>query len=59
MIEHITKSNEGKNNYKEVKKRHCWNSKEDINSQQYDTCDSCRGIVCSCGACFCGWEDWY
>jgi len=57
MIEHITKSNEGKNNYKEVKKRHCWNCKEDINSQQYDTCDSCRGIVCSCGACFCGWED--
>ena len=58
MIEHITKSNEEKNN-KEIKKTHCWNCKEDINSQQWDTCEVCRGIACSCGACFCGWEEWY
>lgn len=58
MIEHITKSNEEKNN-KSVRKTHCWNCKEDINSQQWDTCEVCRGIACSCGACFCGWEDWY
>ena len=58
MIEHITKSNEEKN-IKTVKKTHCWNCKEDINSQQWDTCEVCRGIACSCGACFCGWEEWY
>lgn len=58
MIEHITKSNEEKNN-KSVRKTHCWNCKEDINSQQWDTCEVCRGIACSCGACFCGWEEWY
>ena len=28
----------------------------DINSQQWDVCDSCKGIVCSCGSCFCSWE---
>ena len=58
MIEHITNNNEEKNN-KEIKKTHCWSCKEDINSQQWDTCEVCRGIVCSCGSCFCGWEDWY
>ncbi len=58
MIEHITKSNEEKNN-NSVRKTHCWSCKEDINSQQWDTCEICRGIACSCGACFCGWEEWY
>lgn len=58
MIEHITKSNEEKNN-NSVRKTHCWSCKENINSQQWDTCEVCRGIACSCGACFCGWEEWY
>ena len=58
MIEQTNIKKEEKNN-KEIKKTHCWSCKEDINSQQWDTCEVCRGIVCSCGTCFCGWEDWY
>lgn len=42
---------------KYVRKTHCFYCKKDINSQQYDTCKSCRGIVCSCGSCFCEWEE--
>ena len=58
MTEQINIKNEEKNN-NSVRKTHCWSCKEDINSQQWDTCEVCRGIVCSCGSCFCGWEDWY
>ena len=41
---------------KPVRKTHCFNCKEDINSQQWDVCDDCKGIVCGCGSCFCSWE---
>ena len=58
MIEQ-TNIKKKENNNKEIKKTHCWSCKEDINSQQWDTCEVCRGIVCGCGSCFCGWEDWY
>ena len=51
MIEQTNIKKEEKNN-KEIKKTHCWSCKEDINSQQWDTCEVCRGIVCGCGACF-------
>ena len=30
---------------------------QNINSQQNDTCESCKGIVCGCGSCFCEWEE--
>ncbi len=55
MIEHITKNNDEKNN-KPVRKTHCFHCKKNINSQQWDVCDACKGIVCSCGSCFCSWE---
>ena len=42
---------------KPVRKTHCFNCKEDINSQQWDVCDDCKGIVCSCGSCFCSWGE--
>ena len=42
---------------KYVRKTHCFHCTKDINSQQYDTCKSCKGIVCSCGSCFCEWEE--
>jgi hypothetical protein len=42
---------------KYIRKTHCFNCKEDINSQQNDTCESCKGIVCGCGSCFCEWEE--
>ncbi len=55
MIEH--KNNKYEKNYnKPVRKTHCFNCKENIDSQQWDVCDSCKGIVCSCGSCFCSWE---
>ena len=42
---------------KPIRKTHCFSCKEDINSQQWEVCDSCRGIVCSCGSCFCSWGE--
>ena len=42
---------------KPVRETHCFNCKEDINSQQWEVCDSCKGIVCSCGSCFCSWGE--
>ena len=41
---------------KPVRKTHCFNCKENIDSQQWDVCDDCKGIVCGCGSCFCSWE---
>ena len=41
---------------KPVRHTHCFQCKEQINSQQYDECESCKGIICSCGSCFCEWE---
>ena len=41
--------------YKYIRQTHCFNCKKDINSQQYDECVDCKGIVCSCGSCFCEW----
>lgn len=41
---------------KPVRHTHCFQCKEQINSQQYDECESCKGIVCSCGSCFCKWS---
>lgn len=58
MNEQLKNQKEEKN-IKLIKKTHCWNCKKDINSQQWDICEICRGISCSCGACFCGWEEWY
>ena len=55
MTEQITKNVDLRNN-KPVRKTHCFNCKENINSQQWDVCDDCKGIVCSCGSCFCSWE---
>ncbi len=43
-----------KNHY--TRHTHCFSCKQNINSQQYDVCESCNGIVCSCGSCFCEWE---
>ena len=39
MIEHITNNNEEKNN-KPVRRTHCFHCKENIDSQQWDLCDS-------------------
>ncbi len=50
MIENITKNNE------QLRRTHCFHCKENINSQQWDTCHYCKGIICSCGSCFCSWE---
>ena len=55
MIEHITKKNNEEIN-KTVRHTHCFQCKKNINSQQWEVCGSCKGIVCSCGSCFCSWE---
>ena len=55
MIEHINKKDDEKSN-KPIRITHCFHCKDNINSQQWDVCDSCKGIVCSCGSCFCSWE---
>ena len=36
-----------------VRMTHCWNCKNDIDSRNFALCDSCSGIICFCGACFC------
>ena len=41
---------------KPIRKTHCFNCKDNINSQQWEVCEICKGIVCSCGSCFCSWE---
>ena len=53
--DHIMKNTDEKSS-KAVRKTHCYACKENINSQQWDVCDGCGGIVCHCGACFCSWE---
>ena len=55
MREHINKNNDEKSN-KPIRITHCFNCKEHINSQQWEVCGDCKGIVCSCGSCFCSWE---
>ena len=42
----------------EAKYTHCFNCKEDINSIDFTICDSCKGIRCTCSACFCEWKDY-
>ena len=56
MTEQITKNVNLRNN-KPVRKTHCFNCKENIDSQQWDVCDDCKGIVCGCGSCFCSWGE--
>ena len=41
----------------QVRKTHCFKCKKGINSHQYDECEDCRGIICSCGTCFCEWRE--
>ena len=36
-----------------IRMTHCWNCKNDIDSLNFALCDSCFGIICFCGACFC------
>ena len=50
----VNKNNEKTN--KPVRYTHCFQCKKNINSQQWEVCDGCKGIVCSCGSCFCSWE---
>ena len=33
-------------------------NEEDINSIQWLKCQKCKGIICSCGACFCSWQNY-
>ena len=54
MLKLVSETN--KENNKPVRKTHCFHCKKNINSQQWDVCDACKGIVCSCGSCFCSWE---
>ena len=39
----------------EARYTHCWSCKKNINSLQFSLCDGCKGIKCSCNACFCSW----
>ncbi len=57
MLIQFDKNNEIESK-KEIKRTHCFNCKKNINSQQWDVCESCKGIICSCGSCFCSWEDY-
>ncbi len=54
MLKLVSETNKEEN--KPVRYTHCFQCKKNINSQQWDVCDSCKGIVCSCGSCFCSWE---
>lgn len=39
------------------KERHtqCWRCHQPIDNLRMLECDSCKGIVCGCGECLCGW----
>ncbi len=54
MLKLVSETNKEEN--KPARYTHCFQCKKNINSQQWDVCDSCKGIVCSCGSCFCSWE---
>ena len=54
MLKLVSETNKEEN--KPVRYTHCFQCKKNINSQQWDVCDSCKGIVCNCGSCFCSWE---
>ena len=54
MTEHVIKDNERKK--EPTRFTHCFQCKKNINSQQWEVCDSCKGIVCGCRSCFCSWE---
>ena len=38
---------------------HCWNCKKNIDNIDFATCNHCRGIICFCGACLCGFSSYY
>lgn len=42
----------------EVRSTHCWNCQHGISTLSNMECDACRGIICSCGACLCGYAGW-
>ncbi len=44
MNEHINKNNDEKSN-KPIRITHCFHCKKHINSQQWEECGSCKGIV--------------
>lgn len=54
MLKLVSETNKEEN--KPIRHTHCFQCKENINSQQWNVCNSCKGIVCSCGSCFCSWE---
>ena len=54
MFRELNSNKKEKN--KNIRHTHCFHCKKNIDSQQWDTCDDCKGIVCSCGSCFCEWE---
>lgn len=56
MNEYVNKNVDEKNS-KPIRKTHCFNCKKNINSQQWNVCDDCKGIICSCGSCFCSWSN--
>jgi hypothetical protein len=35
---------------------HCYSCKEDLDSNLHVQCNSCRWMICYCGACGCGYE---
>ena len=46
-----------KSTKKNIRVTHCWKCKKYLDNKIYYECCECDGILCRCGACFCG-TDW-
>ncbi len=58
MKDNVINDNKKKNNVISFKKTNCFQCKKNINSIQWLKCQKCKGIICSCGACFCSWQNY-
>jgi hypothetical protein len=43
-----------KSTKKYIRVTHCWKCQNSLDSKTYYECCECDGILCRCGACFCG-----
>ena len=43
-----------KSTKKNIRVTHCWKCKKYLDNKIYYECCECDGILCRCGACFCG-----
>lgn len=48
-----------KSSAKKHRVTHCYSCKVRLDSSLHIECNACNWLICSCGACGCGYEKWY